>query len=107
MLKLIVMVQTGFHLQSTRQSILEHLNRYGRATVKELGQVSGLTSTGIRQHLTTLERDGLVQTQEERGRVGRPTLVYSLTDKADLLFPKSYDQLALTLIEEIRTSEGN
>ena len=102
------MVQaTGLRLQSTRQGILEYLQRQGRATVKELGQVSGLTSTGIRQHLMALERDGLVQTREERGRVGRPTLVYSLTDKADLLFPKSYDLLAWSLLDEIRSSVGN
>ncbi|MFQ5879782.1 MAG: helix-turn-helix transcriptional regulator [Dehalococcoidia bacterium] len=98
---------TGLQLQSTRQGILEYLQRQGRATVKELGQISGLTSTGIRQHLTVLERDGLVQAREERGRVGRPTLVYSLTEKADVLFPKSYDLLALTLLEEIRSSDGN
>ncbi len=94
-------------MQSTRQQILEYLQRQGRGTVKELGELLGLTSTGIRQHLTVLERDGLVDTHEERGRVGRPTLVYSLTDKADSLFPKAYDVLANLLIEEIRSSEGN
>ena len=93
-------------MQSTRQHILEYLQRQGRATVKELGGLLGLTSTGIRQHLTVLERDGLVDAREERGRVGRPTLVYSLTEKADSLFPKSYDALATVLLEEIRSSEG-
>ena len=94
-------------MQSTRQHILEYLQRQGRATVKELGNLLGLTSTGIRQHLTVLERDGLVDAREERGRVGRPTLVYSLTEKADALFPKSYDALAAVLLEEIRYSQGN
>jgi len=93
-------------MQSTRQHILEYLQRQGRATVKELGGLLGLTSTGIRQHLTVLERDGLVDAREERGRVGRPTLVYSLTEKADSLFPKTYDALATVLLEEIRSSEG-
>ena len=62
-------------MQTTRQRILEHLQRHGQGTVKDLGQTLGLTSTGIRQHLTVLERDGLVLAREERGRVGRPTLV--------------------------------
>ncbi len=101
------MVTTNLHLQSTRQRILEYLQRQGRATVKELGALLGLTSTGIRQHLTVLERDGLVDAREERGRVGRPTLVYSLTEKADALFPKTYDALATVLLEEIRSSQGN
>lgn len=94
-------------MQPTRQQILEYLQRHGRGTVKELGGLLGLTSTGIRQHLTVLERDGLVEAREERGRVGRPTLVYSLTAKADTLFPKTYDLLAATLLEEIRANEGN
>jgi predicted ArsR family transcriptional regulator len=93
-------------MQTTRQEILQHLQRNGRVTVKELGQLLGLTSTGIRQHLTVLERDGLVLAREERGGVGRPTLVYSLTDKAEALFPRSYDELANNLLEEIRASEG-
>jgi predicted ArsR family transcriptional regulator len=101
------MANTGLQMQSTRQRILEYLQRHGRGTVKELGELLGLTSTGIRQHLTVLERDGLVDAREERGRVGRPTLVYSLTDKADSLFPKTYDTLANVLIEEIRATEGN
>ena len=94
-------------MQTTRQQILEHLQRHGRATVKELGQLLDLTSTGIRQHLTVLERDGLVLAREERGRVGRPTLVYTLTEKAEALFPKGYDELATALLEEIRAEEGS
>lgn len=97
----------ALQMQSTRQQILEYLLRQGRATVKELGNLLGLTSTGIRQHLTVLERDGLVNSREERGRVGRPTLVYSLTEKADALFPKTYDALATVLLEEVRSSQGN
>lgn len=83
------------------------MQRHGRATVKELGALLGLTSTGIRQHLTVLERDGLVEAREERGRVGRPTLVYSLTPQADALFPKRYDDLAGLILEEVRAEEGN
>ena len=94
-------------MQSTRQRILEYLQKEGRGTVRELGELMNLTSTGIRQHLTVLERDGLVDAREERGRVGRPTLVYSLTDKADSLFPKSYDTLLNLILKEVRESEGN
>jgi predicted ArsR family transcriptional regulator len=97
----------NLQMQSTRQQILEYLQRHGRGTVKELGELLGLTSTGIRQHLTVLERDGLVAVHEERGRVGRPTLVYSLTTKADSLFPKTYDLLASVLLAEIRSGQGN
>ena len=100
------MASTSLHMQSTRQQILEYMQRHGRATVKELGALLGLTSTGIRQHLTVLERDGLVDTREERGRVGRPTLVYSLTEQADALFPKRYDELAVAMLDAVGEELG-
>ncbi|GBD14864.1 hypothetical protein HRbin25_00748 [bacterium HR25] len=100
-------MSNSLHLQTTRQEIIRYLQRAGRATVKELGELLGLTATGIRQHLTVLERDGLVTAREERGRVGRPTLVYSLTEKAESLFPKHYDELALALLGELKASEGS
>ena len=93
-------------MQATRQQIVDHLQRASRVTVKELGQLLGLTSTGIRQHLTVLERDGLVEAYEERGRVGRPALVYQLTEAGDALYPKRYDQLSNMLLEEVRAVAG-
>ncbi len=93
-------------MQATRQDILDFLRRHSQATVKELGEHLGLTSTGIRQHLTVLERDGMVEAHEERGHVGRPALVYRLTASGDDLFPKKYDALANALIEETRNLLG-
>lgn len=89
-------------MQVTRQDILDYVRRHSQATVKELGEHLKLTSTGIRQHLTVLERDGLVDAREERGHVGRPALVYRLTSSGDALFPKKYDALANALVEESR-----
>ena len=85
-------------MQATRQEILDYLRRNRRATVKELDRHLGLTSTGVRQHLTVLEREGLVDAEEERSRVGRPALVYSLSDRGDALYPKRYEQLANVLL---------
>lgn len=94
-------------MQATRQQILDYLRERGDATVKDLGRVLGLTPTGIRQHLTVLEQDGLVDSAEVRGRVGRPALRYSLTDAADVLYPKRYDDLAAALLEEVRATYGS
>jgi predicted ArsR family transcriptional regulator len=93
-------------MQATRQQILDFLRRYGRATVKDLDSHLGLTSTGVRQHLTVLEREGLVEAHEERGHVGRPALVYQLSEKGDSMYPKKYDQLANILLEEVREVAG-
>ena len=93
-------------MQSTRQDILDYLRKCGQASIKDLGRHLGLTSTGIRQHLTILERDGLIDAREERGHVGRPALMYRLTDAGDARYPKKYDELANALIEEARALLG-
>ena len=94
-------------MQPTRRQILDYLRRYGKGSVQELGDLLGLTSTGIRQHLTILERDGLIEGHEERGRVGRPALVYSLTDLGDALYPKKYAALASLILEQVRATSGD
>jgi len=94
-------------MQATRQDILAYLRRHGEATVRELGELLGLTSTGIRQHLTVLERDGLIDVRETRGRVGRPALVYSLTAAGMALFPNRHDDLSNLLLTEIRATAGS
>jgi predicted ArsR family transcriptional regulator len=94
-------------MQATRQEILEYIRRHNEATVRELGDLLHLTATGIRQHLTVLERDGLVCVRETRGRIGRPALVYSLTPSGDALFPSRYDELSNLLLAEIRAIAGS
>jgi predicted ArsR family transcriptional regulator len=93
-------------MQQTRQLILNHLNRRGHGTVRDLAVMLKLTTTGVRQHLTLLERDGLVEAHEERGRVGRPAHVYRLTESGERLFPRNYDTLANLMLEEVRAMAG-
>lgn len=93
-------------MQATRQEILDYLRRQGGATVRELGSLLGLTATGIRQHLTVLERDGLVAVHESRGHIGRPALVYTLTTAGSALYPSRYDELSNLLLDEIRAIAG-
>jgi predicted ArsR family transcriptional regulator len=93
-------------MQATRQEILAFLRRHGEGTVRQFGELLSLTATGVRQHLTVLERDGLVTVHETRGRVGRPAMVYSLTKQGMALFPNRYDDLSNLLLTEIRTLAG-
>ncbi len=94
-------------MQATRKQILDYLRMHGQATVKELGALLRLTSTGVRQHLTVLERDGLVIAREERGHVGRPALVYSLSEAGEGVYPKRYDELANLVLEEAHAVAGS
>lgn len=89
-------------MQATRQQILDRLRADGESNVRELARYLGLTATGVRQHLTVLEREGYVATRELRGKVGRPALAYSLTGRGEGLYPKAYDRLASALLTAAR-----
>lgn len=93
-------------MQATRREIVDILKRQAGGTVDELARKLGLSPMCIRQHLALLERDGIVVPREVRRRTGRPHYFYTLTERADSLFPKSYDRLAAIILEELKASEG-
>lgn len=94
---------------STRGQIILLL-RYGSRTIEELAEALGLTDNGIRAHLSTLERDGLVQQKGTRPGTGKPAFVYVLTSEAEELFAKPYAQvlngLLDVLAEELGTAQS-
>ncbi len=93
--------------RSTRMEVLELLRRRGHASAEAMAADLGVTPNAIRQHLTNLERDGFVISQPERGARGRPALLFSLTERADAVFPKRYGQLASMVLQELRDMGGD
>lgn len=88
-------------MQTTKEQILTHLKRTGAATVDGLANALGLARMTVRQHLTALERDRLVDSKEERQRTGRPHILFSLSDQGEEFFPRRYDRLADLLLQEV------
>lgn len=91
---------------TTRRQLLEVLRRKGGSSITELSKDLGITEMGVRRHIQTLERDGLVESAMLRQPMGRPFYQYSLTEQADDLFPKSYHHLTLDLLNEIEEQSG-
>src|SRR6266704_1924384 len=92
--------------RSTRMEVLELLRRKGHASAETIASDLGVTPNAIRQHLTNLERDGFVVSQPERRARGRPSLLFSLTERADSVFPKRYGQLATMVLQEVQEMGG-
>jgi predicted ArsR family transcriptional regulator len=90
-------------VQKTRRQILDLLKFRGSATLEELSREVGLSSVTIRAHLSVLERDDLITSEEVRGRVGRPHFLYSLTESAQDQFPVSYHIVAHRFLEAFRS----
>ncbi len=91
---------------SPRAELLGHIQRAGSASIKELEPRMGVTTTAVREQVAHLLHEGFIQATRVRGEVGRPYYVYSLTTKAQELFPKSYATLAHLLLEETLAMYG-
>lgn len=100
------MSATLYTSESPAGKILAYLQRHGEATVKDLEELLGISTTAVREHLTHLQAKNLVATKLIRRGPGRPHALYFLTDAAQDLFPKEYDTLTTMLLREIASREG-
>jgi predicted ArsR family transcriptional regulator len=97
-------VSTGWDrrfFDSTRGRVVALLRRTG-FTVDELARELDLTNNGVRAHLATLERDGIVrQSGVVRREIGggKPAYLYELTPEAEDLFPKAYEPVLHRLLD--------
>ncbi|MFD0620081.1 helix-turn-helix transcriptional regulator [Paenibacillus sp. GCM10027629] len=91
---------------STRRVVLTLLKTRGGLLVSELAKSLQITEMAVRRHLNTLERDGLVRSTLVRQSIGRPSLVYELTELADNHFPKNYQNLLLELLQELEENHA-
>jgi predicted ArsR family transcriptional regulator len=88
-------------MQTTKQQILVLLKRTGSITVEQAAGALAVASMTARQHLTNLERDGLIVSEKEKRATGRPHFLYSLTPKGEEMFPRRYDLLAQVMLDEV------
>ena len=89
-------------MKSTRDRILHTLLRQPRSNIDELAEGIGINPISVRHHLTNLQAEGLVATDEERHGVGRPRLVYFLTEAGLERFPTRYLRLTTRLLAQIK-----
>lgn len=91
-------------MKSTRDRILQTLLRRPRQTINDLAEAVGINPISVRHHLTNLQMEGLVTSQEERHGVGRPRLVYILTEAGMEKFPTRYLRLTTRLLAQMKES---
>ncbi len=87
----------------TRAGLLRLIQERGGATLASLQQATGLSRSALRQHMTILERDGLIRERLARGKAGRPPIVYEPAPVPPLPAAKSYVTLlgaVLRAVEE-------
>ena len=91
-------------MKSTRDRILHTLLKKPSSTINELAEAVGINPISVRHHLTNLQVEGLVNADEERHGVGRPRLIYSLTEHGMEKFPTRYLRLTSRLLDQLKSA---
>ena len=90
--------------KSTRERVLYILLKQHRCTINYLALAVDINPISVRHHITKLEAEGLVDSEEERHGVGRPRRVYFLTEEGREKFPTRYMQLTTRLLQQIKVN---
>ncbi|GGU81712.1 transcriptional regulator [Pseudomonas laurentiana] len=95
-------------LGRTQQDLLSALlYQPAGMSIDELAHALTITRTAVRQHLASLERDGLVARGQTRPTGRRPEQLHQLTDRGKELFPRHYHLLANLVIGEVAKLLGH
>ena len=89
-------------MTSTRERVLNTLLTNPRSTINDLADSVGINPISVRHHISKLEAEGLVTSDEELHGVGRPRRVYFLTEDGVEKFPTRYMRLTLRLLEQLK-----
>ncbi|MDW6091631.1 metalloregulator ArsR/SmtB family transcription factor [Vibrio rhizosphaerae] len=91
----------------TADKILHTLKREGAVTAKQLADRFGITTMGARQHLQSLEEDGLIHFYDVKVKIGRPTRHWTLTEDGHAYFADRHGELTLQVIDAIEQVYGS
>jgi DeoR family suf operon transcriptional repressor len=89
-------------MKSTRERVLQTLSSHPRSTIIEIAKEVGINAISVRHHLTSLQASSLVVSEEERHGVGRPRMVYFLTENGLEHFPTSYLRLTNNILAQLK-----
>ncbi|MCX6065373.1 MAG: winged helix-turn-helix transcriptional regulator [Chloroflexi bacterium] len=89
-------------MKSTRDRILQTLLRHPRSTVIEIAEAVSINPISVRHHLSNLQVEALATAEEERHGVGRPRLVYFLTESGLEKFPTRYLRLTSRILTQMK-----
>lgn len=87
---------------NTREKVLRTLLAQPKITINELAENVGINPISVRHHISSLQAERLVDSEEERHGVGRPRRVYFLTEAGIEKFPTRYVRLTARLLSQLK-----
>ncbi len=94
-------------IKDSRYNILFELKINPGLSIGELTKKINLSYMGVKQHCAALEKEGFLETRKRQKSVGRPEIVYCLTEKADVFFPKDCSSFTEQLLRAIESIYGS
>ena len=91
---------------STKQDILEHLLKQGKATTVQLAQALSISPQATRRHLKDLETEKLIEYQLVQTGMGRPNYLYQLSRQGREQFPNRYSEFAVSFLDTLAETVG-
>jgi predicted ArsR family transcriptional regulator len=92
--------------KSQRLQIVNRLKRTQGLTVSELSDALNMSYMGVKQHCIDLQKDGYLDTWRRPKPVGRPEMLYRLTQRAHELFPQASNAATIDLLESAKQLYG-
>ena len=93
-------------LNSTPERMLIFLKMRGLQSASVLAKEFKITNEGARLHLKKLMEEGFIQSEKASKGVGRPTELYSISEKGLKRFPDTHAELTVQLLSSIKTILG-
>ncbi len=94
-------------MKNTRELILKTLAVSRQATINSLADRLDINPITVRHHLLTLEEEDLIKSSERRHGVGRPQMVYRLTNQGQQEVTSSYRFLSESLLSKLKEIHGS
>lgn len=91
---------------SSKTAALTLLKRNPDASLEEIANGLGVSKVAALGHLQQLESDGLIQRSYRAGHVGRPRVLFRLTERGTAFFPQAYADMSLCALEFIERRLG-
>lgn len=105
----VVMLLSVFHdlIKPQWRAVIEELKRSGGLPASDLARALGNSYMATKTHCEELTELGyVIRTRLPRAEVGRPEIFYSLSSKAEALFPQSSAEFTLELLENVKRMFG-
>ncbi|GEM_PF-3584713 len=92
--------------KTTKDQLLMLFKKNDGITIEEIMKSFTISEPAIRKHLYELEKQGLVQKEQHKQKIGRPFFTYALTKKGHGRFPNQYENLPVELLKDLEDLQG-